>query len=187
MIEKKKSKAWATGRERPDFVDNAAIKIFVQVYWYIDTYVFLEEAQQPSTWEGNISDSRRYEEEKNIMIFCLSELPPEPSFKGKTSSCGNPRQLQAYSVLHIAASFVIYLIALTTGQQGSTPAPAPSMRSSSPCCPHPHPLHGQTVARKKKTDSLHYTKVLNFCLSKDTFKIVERKARVGKHICITYN
>lgn len=114
-------------------------------------YVFLEEVQQPSICGGKISDSRRYEEEKNIMIFCLSEVRPVPSFKGKTSSCGNPRQLQAYSVLLMDASFVIHLIALTTGQQGSTPAPAPSMRSSSPCCPHPHSLHGQTVARKKKT------------------------------------
>lgn len=51
----------------------------------------------------------------------------------------------------------------------------------------PSPSTSWANSCQKEKGSLHYTKVLNFCLSKDIFKRVERKTRVGKHICITYN
>lgn len=143
------------------------MKILVQVFWCIYMYAFLKEEQQPSNiWGENTSNPRKYEEGKIITIFYLSELPLEPSSTGKTSPCGNAEQLQAHSVLPTAASFGVHLIALTTEQQGSTPAPAPSMQSTSQCCPHPHPFHGQTDTRKEKKDSLHYIKVLNFSVKR---------------------
>lgn len=121
------------------------------------------------------------------MIFCLFELPLEPSSKGKTSWCGSPKLLQVHSVLLTAASFVMHLIALTTEQQGKAPAPAPSTQSTSGCCPHPHSFHGQKNATKKKTESLYDIKVLNFSSSNDICKKVERQTRVGENISNTYN
>lgn len=135
----------------------------MHTFVYALVYTFLEEEQQPSSiWEGNTSDPRKHEGGKNITIFYLLELPLEPSSKGKTSRRGNAEQMQAHSVLLTAASFGVHLIALTAVQQGSTSAPAPSTQSTSRCCAHPHPFHGQTDARKKKIVSLHYIKVLNF-------------------------
>lgn len=151
-------------------------------------YVCLEEVQQPSTWGGNISDSRRYEEEKNIMILL--------SFRTAPSTF-----LQRENILMWPSKTAASILCFTYGCIFCDPLDCSDHRAAgahpSSCIFHekqlsmlslsPSTSWANSYQKEKDRQPILHTKVLNFSLSKDTFKRVERKARVGKHICITYN